>query len=337
MILLNKNENQYGPAPECFEIMKEMKIDVMNSYPRYEVSILKDELSKYFDIQKDRIILSYGAEDLLRQLYYHFLMKNDTVLMSEKSWYYYRNLSNYVGANLQFYPNMINEHKYYVDIERILTSEKLYKSKMLVICSPDNPTGNGISYDELEAILENKKDGIVLFDEAYWGFSDSNNQMMSKLINKYKNLIILRTFSKYFALAGLRVGFAFCGDYIKELINHNERLLGFNRVSEQICISALKAKDYYSDINKKIFEDRNLLISEINKLDGYKAYSSKANFFLADIPDKNRENLKKSLEKNEIVIKFLNEPGFQKSARITVGTREQNHLLLSAFKESITI
>ena len=132
----------------------------------------------------------------------------------------------------------------------------------------------------------------------------------------------------------MRIGYAFCSGKVKEMLNHHERLLGFNRLSEYICTEALKAKDYYKQINKNISTDRDLAIKEINKLDGFKAYASCANFFLADIPENKKEILRNNLENKEIVIKFLTESGFENSARISVGKQEHTKLLIEAFKET---
>ena len=157
MINLNKNENLYGPAPSCIELLKNPPLELFTSYPRELISPLKYSLSEYFNIDSSKIILGYGAEDILRHLYYHFIRKNDDILLSDKSWYYYDNLSNFVNAKTNYYNTIKKEYCFEIDFDSVMHNEKKLDSKLLVFCSPDNPTGATINYENIEEVLKFKK------------------------------------------------------------------------------------------------------------------------------------------------------------------------------------
>ena len=152
------------------------------------------------------------------------------------------------------------------------------------------------------------------------------------LVNRYPNLIILRTFSKYYALAGIRTGFAFLGDNHGRISLLGARYLGFNRLSEKIAIAALDSPEYYSSISLKMAADMNMLFNELNQWSGFTAYRSFANFIMVKIPSEIKDSLKEYLTERNMIIKFMNEEGLNRHIRITLGTHPQNCLLLEMIR-----
>jgi len=331
-IYLDRNENQYGPSPACFKTLQNLDSDILNiysrDYSRGVKSILSERLAKDFGTTEDRILLSYGSEDLLKQAVQCYINKGDKILIPSCSWWYYKKIADEAeGLNIQ-YPILEGDHTFYYDIERMIEIYDREKPKLVLISSPNNPTGNRLETDQLKYVLGKMSDTLVILDEAYLSFDATYESDPVELVNRHKNLIIIRTFSKYYALAGIRTGFAFLGDNHEKFKLLNARYLGFNRLSEQIAIAALDSTEYYSSISRKMADDMEMLYNEFNKLPGFHAYKSYANFLLVKIPLDIKSSLNKYLTERNMIVKFMNEDGLNSHIRITIGTHPQNSLLL---------
>jgi histidinol-phosphate aminotransferase len=205
------------------------------------------------------------------------------------------------------------------------------KPRAVLISSPNNPTGNSISLPDLKSVLGELRDTIVILDQAYafGGFNDH----LEILLNDNPNLILVRTFSKYFALAGLRIGFALVGENIHKLTRSTNRYLGFNRLSEEVAIAALDSPDYYRMISDKMNQDKELYYAELGRLKGFKVFRSDANFVLVKIPTDIIPELKKFLQARGLFVKFMNEERLRTHLRITLGTQEENRAVVRAIQE----
>lgn len=331
-IYLDRNENQYGPSPTCFQVLQDSNSDTLNiysrDYSRGVKSILSERLAHDFGTTEDKILLSYGSEDLLKQAVQCYINKGDKILIPSCSWWYYKKIAEEAeGLNIQ-YPILEGDHTFYYDIEQMIEIYNREKPKLVLISSPNNPTGNRLETNQLKDVLERMSDTLVILDEAYLLFDETYKSDPVELVNKHPNLIIIRTFSKYYALAGIRTGFAFLGDNHARFKLLNARYLGFNRLSEKIAIAALDSPEYYSSIGRKMADDKQMFYNELNKLPGFHAYISYANFILVKIPPEVKAPLNKYLTERNMIVKFMNEDGLNNHIRITIGTHSQNSLLL---------
>ena len=204
------------------------------------------------------------------------------------------------------------------------------KPALVFLSSPNNPTGNSMSDDELAKVLDNLGDTTVALDEAYW--AKGNQQRVTKLVDKYDNLIVIRTFSKYFALAGIRIGYAAIGKNLKPFYNMANRYLGYNLLSEKIALAALDSPDYYHDVSSKMETDKEIYYEELGNLPGFTVYRSDANFILVEIPVEIKETLNTFLKERGIIIKFMNEEILKTHLRITIGTQDENQIVIDAIK-----
>ena len=143
----------------------------------------------------------------------------------------------------------------------------------------------------------------------------------------------MRTFSKYYALAGLRIGYACVGENLKQLIEFSARYLGFNQLSEKIALAALDAPEYYRTITRKIRVDKEMFLKGFSQLHGFTPFPSDANFILVRYPVPLKRTLEEGLKQRGIIVKFLSDPGLEDCMRITIGTEEQNVCVMSAFNE----
>jgi histidinol-phosphate aminotransferase len=338
---LDRNESQTGPAPAVYKFLKNVNLEDLSWYSRDFMKGIKSRLSKRiaddFGFDERHVLLSYGAEDLLKQTIHCYVNPGEKIMIPREAWWYYKKVASERGGLNVEYPMVIGELEgvpyHYYDIDQMIDIYKNEKPKVVVVASPNNPTGNRIDSKDLQRFLEVSKDTVVLIDEAYWGFGSTENNYVKPYIDKYPNLIICRTFSKYFALAGIRIGFAFVGKNLDVLINFTTRYLGYNKVSEQLGLIALDNIKYYEKIGKMYEKDKEMFYKEFLKLKGFTPYKSYANFMLVDIPVAIRSELKKYLTERNLIVKFLDEDAFRTEARISLGTHKQNKLLIETIKK----
>lgn len=340
-LFLDRNESQTGPVPEVYKFLKKVDLQLLSWYSRDFMKGIKSGLSKRiaddFGFDEKHVLLSYGSEDLLKQIIHCYVNPGDKILIPREAWWYYKKVASERGGLNVEYPmkrGAENGIPYFLyDVDSMIEIYNESKPKVVVIASPNNPTGNRIDSKELKRFLDATKDTITMIDEAYWGFGSTENDYVKPFIDEYPNLIICRTFSKFFALAGFRIGFAFAGRNLDVLINFTTRYLGYNRVSEKLGVIALDNIKWYLKTGKQYEKDKEMMYREFGKLKGFVPYKSYANFILVDIPVDIRPGLKKYLDDRNLRIKFLDEDAFRTESRISLGTKEHNKLLMDTIKK----
>jgi histidinol-phosphate aminotransferase len=336
-ILLDRNENQYGPAPACFEVLRQAGLHELSFYSRdYERKVkskLSERLAEDLRLPEERILLSYGSEDMLKQAIHCYLKPGEKILIPNLSWWYYKSVAAEVDGIAVEYPLLEGTESFSYNMERILELMKKEKQRILLIASPNNPTGNSLPYEDLHTILEETTDTLVVLDEAYWGFTEHPPKDSTQLLNVSENLLILRTFSKFYALAGVRIGYACAGKNLSRLIKFSTRYLGYNFLSEELALAALDSQRYYEEMRTKIIGEREKYVRQLDALPSWKPFQSDANFLLVRIPHGMGKELKNWLLKKGIAVKFYDEGTLQDCIRITVSREEQNDLLLGELKE----
>lgn len=339
MIYLDRNENNYGPAPECYEVLRKADYTLLSWYTkafeRGVKSILSERIANDFNIEESRVALGYGAEDLLKQIVQCYLGKGDKLMIPSYSWWYYKKIAEEVdGENIE-YPLVKGKNEFYYDVNELIKLYEQEKPKIIFISSPNNPTGNSISKEDLYKVLKATKNTIVVLDEAY--VFEEDHKYVSNLINDFDRLVVVRTFSKYFALAGVRIGYAVQGKGFSDLTKFTQRYLGFNRISEEIAIASLNSPKYYADVAVKMNSDKEMFYKELNALDDFNVFKSDANFILVEINPDIKKSLKEFLLERKLSIKFMNEEVLNSHLRITLGTQDQNKMLVEAIKEFATV
>ena len=170
------------------------------------------------------------------------------------------------------------------------------KPEMVLMASPNNPTGNSLTPAELDEILSFiSPETVVVIDEAYASFTNKNTSYIKPLLDKFPNLLIVRTLSKFYGLPGLRLGFAFMGANLTHFLNYSTKYLGYNRLSEEIGIAVLKSTEYYRQVADQMAEDRKMYMQELNGIEGLKVYRSDANFVLVKYPIERKAELQAAL------------------------------------------
>ncbi len=331
-IYLDRNENHYGPAPACFRALRKPNFKKLSNYSRdFQRGVksrLSEKLSEMFGIDENQVLLGYGGEDILKQVVHCYLHAGEKILVPQYSWWYYKVIADEVGGIREIYPIIEDETGFHYNIQGIIDSYHTHKPSVILISSPNNPTGNSMSFADLSRLLDELRDTVIVIDEAYTVFANTDRTYVKEVIERHPNVLIIRTFSKYYALAGARIGFAFMGKELSQFSKFSSRYLGYNRLSERIAIAALESEEYYEEMRQKMLADLDMFFNELNTLPGFKAYRSEANFILARLPKDIKKPLDEYLKSKGLVIKFMNEDGLDSHIRITIGTREENRLLM---------
>ncbi|HTY39093.1 MAG TPA: aminotransferase class I/II-fold pyridoxal phosphate-dependent enzyme, partial [Bacteroidota bacterium] len=286
-------------------------------------------------VPEPQILLSEGSEDMLKQIVHCYLGPGEKVLSPAQSWWYYQKVAAEVGGETITYALNEGTDSFSYNVDEIIELYRKESPRVVLIASPNNPTGNSFPDEDLNRLTEVFRESIVVLDEAYWGFADTSNEHIADLIGRYRNLVVLRTFSKFYALAGARIAFAAVGASLSRLTKFASRYLGYNRISEALALAALDSPAYYETISLAMRQDRTAYREFFTEKPGFRFFHSDANFVLVRIPAEMKEPLRAFLAGRNIAVKFFSEPEFTSCIRITIGTTEQNRMVLAALGEFI--
>lgn len=307
VILLNSNENPYEPSEEVKRAYIE-SISKINRYPNPSYEKLKKALSEYLGLDIERIAVGCGSSELISRVCDILLEELDKVVIPMPSYSLYVSYAMLRNASI-----LLPIYDRYSITTEFFEKEK---PKLSIICSPNNPTGNTVDKRVVEKIAENSE--YLLIDEAYAEFAESN---LLEMVHEFDNVIILRSFSKFFGLAGMRVGYAVAEKDIVEALEKIRLPFAISSPGVATAISALKSLNYYIEIKKKIVEERERVYKELKRL-GFEVYPSEANFILFKADKRLFEKL---LEHGVVVRNLGGLIGLEGNfIRMTIGRREEN-------------
>ena len=339
-ILVRKNileMNSYSSARDEFENKKQKLVfldanespfqNEINRYPNNKHIDLKKTLLKLNQLSIGQIVLGNGTDEILDLIMRVFCDPgSDKIITIPPTYGMYDVIAK---------TNNVENIKVPLKSNFTLNLEQLKKSfsektKLLFLCSPNNPTGNSFSRKDLIDLIESFN-GVVVIDEAYINFS-SNSSLVS-LINKYNNLIVTQTMSKAFGMAGIRLGMGFSNNKIVNYINKIKPPYNINLLTEKRALKELKNIDTIKTNIKIILEERNKLIDSLNELSFIiKVYPSDSNFILIKVDDADLR-YKQLIEKGIVLRNRSKELLCDNCLRITIGTPYENELLIKNFKE----
>jgi histidinol-phosphate aminotransferase len=324
---LSLSENLYGPATRCLEVLR-----TYGNLERYKrKSDLIAKLSEMFDVGEEYIFTGSGGHGVLRAIFNS--KRGERLLLPEYSW----RMFDVFAEDDRYEVDLFGQGKDFAyEHEKIIETNERVKPDITLICSPNNPTGNSIETDDLVMVLENVH-GLVVLDEIYVNFSEKPERESIGLAKEYPNLVIVRSFSKGYALADLKMGYGVCGEVVKKFLGYHPNLpLNIRGLDGEIAVAALESQEYYEDVWNRIKDDRRILTEEFNEIPGCKAYPSEANFVLASITEGVKPVLKKKLGERGYKIKFFDpdkEPKFPNFIRFGVGREEHTKDLIGIFNE----
>jgi histidinol-phosphate aminotransferase len=299
----------------------------INRYPDPYQNKLKERVSELKNIAKENLFFGNGSDEILDLTFRIFCEPGkDNVIICPPTYAMYKVLADINDIKVK---EVILNNDFSLNTNKIISVVD-ENTKLLILCSPNNPTGNSINKSDLELLLS-KLNCIVLVDEAYIDFS--NKESALDLIDKYPNLIISQTLSKAWGMAGIRVGMAFTSTKIAEILNKVKPPFNINTLSQQKAFEGLKNKSLYFDILKMILIQKKLLIQKLKEFNNVKeVYPSDANFLLVKFT--NSKFIFEKLQKKGIIVRDRSKQVLcENCLRITVGTEKENNKLIIKLKE----
>ncbi|HCL90057.1 MAG TPA: histidinol-phosphate transaminase [Candidatus Atribacteria bacterium] len=331
-IKLNANENPYGLPEEIIEeILRKAKNLEYFRYPNANSVKLSEAVSSFWGLSRDNIVIGNGSDELIDYLIKAFSEKGRTIITTAPSFAMYKIYSIVNGSNFVQIP--LSQDNFSLNEDEVLEEAKKEDSSIVFIAYPNAPTGNYFAEDKIIKIIE-ESGCLVVVDEAYFEFGEKT---FVPLISQYDNLVILRTFSKAYSLAGLRVGYLLSNPEIISEVRKVKSPFNVNTFSQLAAQVVFENKEILKDGIKKIVEEREKLINRINKIHPFKAHPSQTNFVLVEVGSKESTDLVyNNLLEQGILIQTISDPAFSRSRyflRITIGNKEENNILIKGLEK----
>jgi histidinol-phosphate aminotransferase len=321
-IKLNTNESPFPPSPEVLKAVNKAEVKKLCLYSDPEAGDLKNALSENYGIPSEQIFVSNGSDEILNFAFMAYGGKGAT--FADITYGFYKVFSELYGIKTKIIPL---KEDFSLDVEAFLNGEGL-----VVIANPNAQIGKSISLSEVEEILKANSENVVLIDEAYVDFGGTS---ALPLLEKYDNLLIVRTYSKSRSMAGARLGYAFSSKEIiadLEKIKYSTNPYNVNRLTQIAGVAALKDQKYYDKNCKKIIKNRVNLVQNLSKI-GFEILPSDANFILAKHPGISGEEIYLKLKGRGILVRHFKDERIKEFNRITIGTEKQMETLIKTLKE----
>jgi len=327
IIKLDANENPYGPSPLALEALHHLD-RIMPIYPDPEARVLRESLANYTGVNAEYILAGAGADELIDLIMRLFIDPGDAIINCPPTFGMYSFDAALNGARVI---NVPRHADFSLDIKGIEAASNESRAKLLFLCSPNNPDGSLIPLDALDRLLNLPV--VVVLDEAYIEFAGLDASLI-KRVPSTPNLMVLRTFSKWAGLAGLRIGY---GAFPLSIIEHLWKIkqpYNVNVAADAAARASLVDAPSLMKNVAKITAERNRLIGELAGIPYLKSYPSKSNFVLCKVTGINAAELKRRLaEEYGILIRYFDKPGLRDHIRITAGKPDQTDALITALKE----
>lgn len=331
---LHLNENLFKPSPRCFDVLKELKMEDLYLYDLSNKDYLIDALSVSIGISSNNIFMHNGSAEVIKSIFSILLNEGDTVLVSTPGWSYYKSVADAKFAKCITYKVNEGTDSYKYDFADLLQKSGKYSPRIIVLTSPHMPTGCTISKKDIERVIESNRDSIIMIDEAYWGYGDDTNEFERKIITRYSNVVITRTFSKFYGLANLRIGYGLCSYPLRRTIGLDLPLFRVCGISRRIALAAIEDKLYYDRMKNETIEVRDWFIDELNKIDNVRAYKSDSNFVFIHLESVDADKVRAFMEENNILIRLFMDKNKLK-LRITVAPRDIMERVLFQLKRAV--
>jgi len=320
IIKLNTNENAYPPSPKVYAALRKAINPTLRLYPEPMSGSLRAAAASVYRIKPENIIAGNGSDELLSILLRCFVGPQDKVAFPVPTYSLYDTLveiQDAVAARVKFTDDF--------SIPDTLAGQN---AALTFLCNPNAPSGTLVSLGEI-AKLAGAVPGILVVDEAYVDFAATEGASAIPLIRQIPNLVVLRTFSKSFSLAGMRVGVAFAPEAIIAGMMKVKDSYNLNRLSLVAATAALQDLAWMSRNSQRIQRSRKRLSAGLKRM-GFQVYPSHANFVLARKPEHNLQIVYQQLKQKKIFVRYFDTPGLQDCLRITVGTPKEINALIAA-------
>jgi histidinol-phosphate aminotransferase len=318
-IKLNTNENPYGPSPRVIAALKKAVAPTLRLYPEPLSDSLRAAAASVYGVKVENVIAGNGSDELLSMLMRSVIAPGDRVAYATPTYSLYETLIEIQGG--------VKAAVDYPADFSVPDALARQNAPLTFLCNPNSPSGTLVSLQEIDR-LARALSGILVVDEAYVDFADSEGASVLPLVRRLPNLVVLRTFSKSFSLAGMRIGLAFAPEEIIAGLMKVKDSYNINRLSLVAATAALQDLPWMARNVRRIQQSRRKLIAGVQKL-GFQVLPSQSNFVLARKPGENLKELYEGLKRRKILVRYFDAPGLRDCLRITVGTPREVAALLS--------
>lgn len=327
VIKLNTNENPYPPSPGFMRAVKEWEGDGLRLYPDPSAEVLVDAIARYHGLQPEQIFVGVGSDDVLAMSFLTFFNSSRPILFPDITYSFYD-----VWAELFRIP--YERPKLAEDLS-IVPSDYFKENGGVIFPNPNAPTGVAMGLDAIEEILEHNRDVVVIVDEAYVDFGA---RTALPFIEKYENLLIVRTFSKSRSLAGLRIGYAMGSPALIKYLNDvrfSFNSYTLNQPTIHLVPKVMEDEEYFQETLRKIIDTREWAKRELKAL-GFSFTDSKTNFIFAKHEYCPAERLYSGLREADIYVRHFDQDRIRDHLRISIGTQEEMEILIRYLKEYLS-
>ncbi len=327
IIKMASNENPLGPSPQAIEALRD-SLNTIHFYPDSNCFYLKQRLITFLGIQDNQLMIGNGSDELLKLLVETFINRGDEVIFGSPSFSEYEFTATIMGAKCIAVPLIDFKHDLPAMADAITD-----KTKIIYLCNPNNPTGTAVSREEVDEFMTRVPDDvIVIFDEAYFEYnecSDFPNGL--DYLQQGRNVIVSRTFSKIYGLAGLRIGYMVTTPDIVAAVERVTEPFNVNLLAQIAALAALDDNDHVEASQKMNSEGKAYLYTEFDKM-GLKYVPTEANFIFVDTGQDCKEVFKKLMLKG-VIIRTGDIFGYPTYIRVTVGNSSENQRFIKALQE----
>jgi len=326
VIKLASNENPLGPSPKAVQAIKRSLRDI-NRYPDSQGFYLKRRLARYYNVEPTNLVLGNGSDELIDIIIKTFVEVDENIITADTTFLEYEIIAQVNGRRIIKVP--LRYFKY--DLESM--KKKIdKKTKLIFIANPNNPTGTYVTKYEIEDFMRDlPQDLLLVIDEAYDTFIDVDDFPNSLKYVRNKNVIVLKTFSKAYGLAGLRIGYAVART---EFVSYMERVrqpFNTNLLAQAAAIAALDDKEFLRKTKKIISEGKGYIYDSLNKL-GIAYVPSVTNFILIDV-GRDCTDVFKEMLKYGVIVRDMKQYGLKNFIRVTIGTEKENERFIKVLKK----
>ncbi len=332
IIKLASNENPLGPSKKAQEAIKEAASGV-NLYPDGDCYYLKGKLSKRLGVERGNIIFGNGSDELIELLYRAFATGEDDEIL-----YCYPTFVEYKIIGMSFNKKLVELplKDFSYDIDKLL--ENINKNtRIIFLNTPNNPTGTIIKKSAIERVISAKEeDTLIVIDEAYYEYAIAEDDYEELLeLYKHEGVILLRTFSKAYGLAGLRIGYGIANEEIIDYLNRVRPPFNVNSVAQAAALAALDDDEHIKKSVESNKRGKEFLYREFERL-GIKYVKTYSNFILFDVGE-DADSVYNKLLKKGIIVRSMSGYGYRTMLRVTIGTMDENEMFIGGLREVLNV
>ena len=322
VIKLNTNENPYPPSPRVLAALRKATSRSLRLYPEPLADSLRAVAATVYGVKPENILAGNGSDEILSIIMRSFVGSQDRVALPVPTYSLYDTL-----IAIQQGERITVDYPPDFSVPEALASQN---AALTFLCNPNSPSGTLVPLQDIER-LARAVSGILVIDEAYVDFAESERASTLPLVRHFPNLVVLRTFSKSFSLAGMRIGLAFASEEIISGMMKVKDSYNLNRLSLVAATAALRDMPWTTRNIRRIQQSRRQLSAGLRKM-GFYVYPSHANFLMARKKEQNLKDVYEKLKSKKILVRYFDVRGLQDSLRITVGTPQEIRALLKEMK-----